>query len=98
MFKIFLIYRRYLRAVAYRWLAKWLWGYMGFENTKPLPACCTMNSGNTTTVQNCKDMCQDRKEELMNNKMFWVDTSVNSQLTLPNIMSSGVQLSESSVP
>ena len=50
---------------------------------------CTINSGNVTTVHNCKHMCQDRKEELMNNKMFWVHTGVNSQSTLPN-MSSGV--------
>ena len=38
-----LISRRFLRAVAYRWLAKWLWGYMGFENTRPLPACLYNN-------------------------------------------------------
>ena len=30
---------RYVRAVGYRWLAKWLFGCMGWENTRPLPAC-----------------------------------------------------------
>ena len=30
---------RYLRAVGYRWLARWLFGYMGPEKTRPLPAC-----------------------------------------------------------
>ena len=30
---------RFVRAVAYRWLAKWLFGCMGWENTRPLPAC-----------------------------------------------------------
>ena len=30
---------RFLRAVSYRWLAKWLFGRMGWENTRPLSAC-----------------------------------------------------------
>ena len=30
---------RFLRAVSYRWLARWLFGPMGWENTRPLPAC-----------------------------------------------------------
>ena len=30
---------RFVRAVGYRWLAKWLFGCMGWENTRPLPAC-----------------------------------------------------------
>ena len=36
----FLIYSlRFIRAVAYRWIIRWLCGYMGWENTRPLPAC-----------------------------------------------------------
>ena len=34
-----LFHCRYLRAVAYRWLIRWLCGYMGWGNTRPLPAC-----------------------------------------------------------
>lgn len=34
---------RYLRAVAYRWLIRWLCGYMGWDNTRPLPACIYHN-------------------------------------------------------
>ncbi|XP_028408797.1 uncharacterized protein LOC114531372 [Dendronephthya gigantea] len=30
---------QYLRAVAYRWLIKWMCGLLGWENTRPLPAC-----------------------------------------------------------
>jgi hypothetical protein len=30
---------RFVRAVGYRWMAKWLFGIMGWENTRPLPAC-----------------------------------------------------------
>jgi hypothetical protein len=30
---------RFLRAVSYRWLARWLFGIMGWENTRPLSAC-----------------------------------------------------------
>ena len=30
---------RFLRAVAYRWLARWLFCQLGWENTRPLPAC-----------------------------------------------------------
>ena len=30
---------RFLRAVAYRWIIRWLCGYMGWENTRPLSAC-----------------------------------------------------------
>ena len=30
---------RFLRAVSYHWLACWLFGQMGWENTQPLPAC-----------------------------------------------------------
>ena len=30
---------RFLRAVAYRWLARWLFGEMGWENTRSLSAC-----------------------------------------------------------
>ena len=29
----------YARAVGYRWLARWIFGYMGWDNTRPLPAC-----------------------------------------------------------
>ncbi|KAK2570389.1 hypothetical protein P5673_005193 [Acropora cervicornis] len=31
--------KRFLRAVAYRWLVRWSSGYMGWNNTRPLPAC-----------------------------------------------------------
>ena len=30
---------RFLRAVVYRWLVRWSCGYMGWHNTRPLPAC-----------------------------------------------------------
>lgn len=30
---------RYMRAVGYRWVARYLFGYMGWDNTRPLPAC-----------------------------------------------------------
>ncbi|KAK2555914.1 hypothetical protein P5673_022183 [Acropora cervicornis] len=30
---------QFLRAVAYRWLVQWSCGYMGWNNTRPLPAC-----------------------------------------------------------
>ncbi|XP_068730717.1 uncharacterized protein [Montipora capricornis] len=30
---------KFLRAVAYRWLARWLFGPLGWENTRPLPSC-----------------------------------------------------------
>ncbi|XP_068713257.1 uncharacterized protein [Montipora foliosa] len=30
---------QFLRAVAYRWLVRWSCGYMGWDNTRPLPAC-----------------------------------------------------------
>ncbi|XP_046846775.1 uncharacterized protein LOC124440421 [Xenia sp. Carnegie-2017] len=29
----------YLRAVAYRWVIRWLCGCLGWENSRPLPAC-----------------------------------------------------------
>ncbi|XP_028408213.1 uncharacterized protein LOC114530791 [Dendronephthya gigantea] len=29
----------YLRAVAYRWLVRWFYGYLGCDNRRPLPAC-----------------------------------------------------------
>ncbi|CAH3020114.1 unnamed protein product [Porites evermanni] len=29
----------FLRAVAYRWLIRWLSGYLGWDNSRPLPAC-----------------------------------------------------------
>ena len=35
----YLVILRFLRAVAYRWLARWLFGPMGWENTRPLPSC-----------------------------------------------------------
>eukprot|EP00112_Aurelia_sp_Birch-Aquarium-sp1_P021545 Seg5830.2 transcript_id=Seg5830.2/GoldUCD/mRNA.D3Y31 product="hypothetical protein" protein_id=Seg5830.2/GoldUCD/D3Y31 len=33
----------YARAVGYRWIARWLFGYMGWDNTRPLPACIYHN-------------------------------------------------------
>jgi hypothetical protein len=30
---------------------------------------CTTKSGNATLVHNCKDMCQDSKEVLLNNNL-----------------------------
>eukprot|EP00112_Aurelia_sp_Birch-Aquarium-sp1_P014956 Seg327.5 transcript_id=Seg327.5/GoldUCD/mRNA.D3Y31 product="hypothetical protein" protein_id=Seg327.5/GoldUCD/D3Y31 len=44
----------YIRAVAYRWLARWFFGYMGWDNTRALPACVynfirtTYQSGQST--------------------------------------------------
>ncbi|KAK3748684.1 hypothetical protein QZH41_018980 [Actinostola sp. cb2023] len=32
-----------LRAIAYRWLVRWLCGYMGWGNTRPLAACMYHN-------------------------------------------------------
>lgn len=29
----------FLRAVAYRWLIKWMCGLLGWDNSRPLPAC-----------------------------------------------------------
>lgn len=40
-FSIFLL--RFLRAVSYRWLVRWICGYMGWDNTRPLPACVYHN-------------------------------------------------------
>ena len=34
----FLIFR-YLRAIAYRWIVRWIFGMLGWENSRPLPAC-----------------------------------------------------------
>ena len=28
-----------MRAVAYRWIIRWLCGFLGWDNTRPLPAC-----------------------------------------------------------
>lgn len=36
---VFLLLYRFVRAVAYRWVVRWLCGYMGWENRRPLPAC-----------------------------------------------------------
>ncbi|XP_074608758.1 uncharacterized protein LOC141863197 [Acropora palmata] len=33
----------FVRAVAYRWVVRWLCGYMGWENRRPLPACIYNN-------------------------------------------------------
>jgi len=33
------IYFRFLRSVGYRWTTWWLCGYIGWGNTRPLPAC-----------------------------------------------------------
>ena len=34
---------RFVRAVAYRWVVRWLCGYMGWDNRRPLPACIYHN-------------------------------------------------------
>lgn len=34
---------QFLRAVSYRWLVRWICGYMGWDNTRPLPACVYHN-------------------------------------------------------
>lgn len=34
---------RFLRAVSYRWLARWLFGPLGWQNTRPLAACVYHN-------------------------------------------------------
>lgn len=28
-----------LRAISYRWLVRWICGYLGWDNTRPLPSC-----------------------------------------------------------
>ena len=39
----FNFFLRYIRAVAYRWLIHWICGYMGWDNTRTLPACVYHN-------------------------------------------------------
>ena len=34
---------RFIRTVGYRWIIHWLCGYMGWGNTRPLPACIYQN-------------------------------------------------------
>ena len=34
---------RFIRTVGYRWIIRWLCGYMGWGNTRPLPACIYQN-------------------------------------------------------
>ena len=34
---------RYLRAVAYRWVTRWIFGFLGWDNTRPLPSCIYHN-------------------------------------------------------
>ena len=49
---------RLIRAVAYRWIIRWLCGYMGWGDTRPLPACIYHNirtryqTGNATGYTN----------------------------------------------
>ena len=28
-----------MRAVAYRWVVRYIFGFLGWDNTRPLPAC-----------------------------------------------------------
>jgi hypothetical protein len=37
--QFYCIIYRYLRAVAYRWIIRYIFGYLGWDNTRPLPAC-----------------------------------------------------------
>lgn len=30
---------RFIRSVAYKWIVRWLCGYMGWDNRRPLPSC-----------------------------------------------------------
>ena len=39
LWDVFIWIYRFLRAVAYRWLARWLFGPLGWNNTRPLPLC-----------------------------------------------------------
>ena len=39
MFSNCFFFFRFVRAVAYRWLVRWICGYLGWDNTRPLPAC-----------------------------------------------------------
>lgn len=56
---------RFLRAVAYRWLARWLFGEMGWENTRPLCACIyhhirkTFPTSNTTGYTSGQERASD---------------------------------------
>ena len=36
---ILLICFRFIRSVAYRWTIRWLRGFLGWDNSRPLPAC-----------------------------------------------------------
>lgn len=45
---------RYLRAVAYKWLLKWLCGLLGWENTRPLPDCIYHNIRKNFPTANTK--------------------------------------------
>ena len=46
-FLTFMFTYRFIRAVAYRWTTRWLCGYIGWENRRPLPACVYHSTRNT---------------------------------------------------
>jgi hypothetical protein len=58
---------RFVRAVGYRWLAKWLFGYMGWENTRPLPACLYHELRSRYGSTHVQGYVLDKKEEIRHN-------------------------------
>ncbi|XP_022786246.1 uncharacterized protein LOC111326499 [Stylophora pistillata] len=53
----------FIRAVAYRWTTRWLCGYMGWDNRRPLPACVYHNIRTKYHSQNTRGFAaaQDRE-------------------------------------
>ncbi|KAK3715355.1 hypothetical protein QZH41_010170, partial [Actinostola sp. cb2023] len=53
----------FVRAVAYRWLIRWLCGYMGWENTRPLPACVYHHIRTTYATQQSRGVTYIENKE-----------------------------------
>ena len=61
-----LFHLRFLCAAGYRWLARWLFWEVGWENTRPLPACIYHNISSRFTTTESKGYISGQERELNN--------------------------------
>ena len=55
-----------MRAVAYRWLVHWLSGYLGWDHTRPLPACIYHFIRTEFPSTNLQDIKVPDKDRILN--------------------------------
>lgn len=74
---------RFLRAVSYRWLVRWICGYMGWDNTRPLPACVYHNIRQRFPTEQIRGYQTAQRRDWVNQTNLWRQETMTIMIIQP---------------